>query len=78
MRVVQDEIEKIVPEGIVLVTGETIKVDIFICATGFDLSYCPRFPIIGQNGTALGDQWKARATAYLSVTPANMPNYFSK
>jgi cation diffusion facilitator CzcD-associated flavoprotein CzcO len=78
VRVVQDEIEKIVPEGIVLFTGETIKVDILICATGFYQSYGPRFPIIGQNVTDLGDQWKARATAYLSVTPANMPNYFSK
>ncbi|TVY43886.1 putative sterigmatocystin biosynthesis monooxygenase [Lachnellula subtilissima] len=76
VRVVQDEIAKIIPEGIVLVTGEVIKVDIFICATGFDLSYCPRFPIIGQNATNLADQWKTRATAYLSVTPANMPNYF--
>jgi cation diffusion facilitator CzcD-associated flavoprotein CzcO len=76
--VVQDEIERIVPEGIVLVTGEVIKIDIFICATGFDLSYRPRFPVIGQNGVNLAERWKERATAYLSVTPANMPNYFSK
>jgi cation diffusion facilitator CzcD-associated flavoprotein CzcO len=78
VRVVRDKIEKIVPDGIVLTTGEIIKIDTFICATGFDLSFCPRFPIIGRNGVNLAEQWKERPTAYLSMAPENMPNYFSK
>ena len=78
VRVVTDEISEIVPEGIVLATGEVLKVDALICATGFDLSFCPRFPIIGRNGANLAEQWKDRATAYLSVAPENMPNYFSE
>ena len=78
VRVVRDEIEKIVPEGIVLATGEKIRIDTFICATGFDLSFCPRFPIIGRDGANLAEQWKERPTAYLSMAPENIPNYFSK
>ena len=78
VRVVRDDIEKIVPDGIVLTTGEIIKIDTFICATGFDLSFCPRFPIIGRKGANLAEQWKERPTAYLSMAPEDIPNYFSK
>lgn len=70
------EISHIVPEGLVLANGETINVDVFICATGFDLSFRPRFPVIGRNGVDLREQWAERPTAYLSMTPADMPNYF--
>ncbi|CZR66978.1 related to steroid monooxygenase [Phialocephala subalpina] len=76
VRVITDEIAEVVPEGLVLNTGETLKVDVLICATGFDLSFCPRFPVIGRNGANLAEQWKERATAYLSMAPENMPNYF--
>ena len=78
VRVVTDRIQEIVPDGIKLVTGEVIKVDVFICATGFDISFCPRFPVIGRHGVRLADQWKQKPTAYLSLAAENMPNYFSK
>lgn len=70
------EISHIVPEGLVLETGEVITVDVLICATGFDLSFRPRFPIIGRKGIPLSDLWSSRPTAYLSMTPADTPNYF--
>ena len=73
------EITRIEEDGLVL-TGEDgeskVKVDVLICATGFDLSFRPRFPIIGRDGVDLREAWKDRATAYLSMTPADMPNYF--
>ena len=78
VHVVTDEIAEVVPEGIITGAGELIKADVIICATGFDLSFCPQFPIIGRNGANLSEQWKERATAYMSVTPKNIPNYFSK
>jgi cation diffusion facilitator CzcD-associated flavoprotein CzcO len=77
VRVVTDEISEIVPEGIKLVTGEVIKVDTFICATGFDISFAPRFPLVGRNGINLATQWKSRPEAYLSMAAANIPNHFS-
>jgi cation diffusion facilitator CzcD-associated flavoprotein CzcO len=75
--VIADEISEIVPEGIKLTTEEVIKIDTFICATGFDISFAPRFPLIGKNGISLAEQWKTRPEAYLSVSATNMPNYFS-
>lgn len=68
-------IESVVQEGIKLVTGEIIDVDvIIICATGFDCSWIPRFPIIGKNGVALSELWKSRPIAYLGLAVHEMPN----
>jgi hypothetical protein len=38
-----------------------------VCATGFDVSHCPRYPIIGQNGIDLATKWKDQPESYLSV-----------
>jgi cation diffusion facilitator CzcD-associated flavoprotein CzcO len=78
VRVITEEIQEILPEGIKLTTGETVPVDVFICATGFDISFCPRFPLVGQNKKELSEQWRDKPTAYLSLAAENMPNYFSK
>jgi cation diffusion facilitator CzcD-associated flavoprotein CzcO len=78
VRVVTDSISEIVPEGIKLSTGEVIAVDMFICATGFDISFRPRYPITGRNGITLGDQWKKKPSAYLSLAVPNFPNHFSR
>lgn len=77
VRVVTDHIVEIVPEGIKTATGEIIKVDIFVCATGFDISFCPRYPVVGQKGIQLGDQWKVKPEAYMSLAAPNFPNHFS-
>ncbi|KAG8428476.1 hypothetical protein J3459_003898 [Metarhizium acridum] len=76
VRVVTDAISQIVPEGIKTSTGEILKVDMFICATGFDISFCPRYPVIGEHGISLGDQWKDKPEAYLSLAVPNFPNHF--
>ncbi|KID76808.1 Flavin monooxygenase-like protein, partial [Metarhizium brunneum ARSEF 3297] len=76
VRVVTDAISEIVPEGIKTSTGEILKVDMLICATGFDISFCPRYPVIGKDGISLGDQWKDKPEAYLSLAVPNFPNHF--
>ncbi|CAK7204037.1 hypothetical protein SEUCBS139899_006788 [Sporothrix eucalyptigena] len=76
VRVATDPIAEVVPEGIRLTTGEVVPVDIFICATGFDISFRPRYPVYGVNGAALSEQWKDRAKAYLSLAIPNFPNHF--
>jgi hypothetical protein len=78
VRVATDAISEIVPEGIKLITGEIIKCDMFICATGFDISFCPRYPVIGRNGISLAKQWKNKPAGYLSLAVSNFPNHFSK
>ena len=47
-----------------------------VCATGFDVSHCPRFPMIGRNGANLADKWTDEPESYMSVAAADMPNYF--
>lgn len=75
--VVLDPITKVVPGGIETSTGENIKVDAIICATGFDVSFCPRFPVIGRNGN-LQDQWTQNLPkSYMSCAIPGFPNYFS-
>ena len=77
VRVVTDNIASIVPEGIRLTTDEIVKVDAFICATGFDISFFPRFTVTGRGGKVLSEQWAQKPEAYLSVAAENFPNYFS-
>jgi hypothetical protein len=50
--------------------------DILVCATGFDSSFCPRFPIVGRNGVNLAAQWAEEPRNYLSLAVHNFPNYF--
>lgn len=78
VRVVTDHIAEIVPEGIKTTTGEVIKVDMFICATGFDISFCPRYPVIGNNGLSLAEAWKDKPAAYMSVAVPGFSNHFSE
>jgi hypothetical protein len=49
-----------------------------VCATGFDVSQRPAFPVIGREGLDLRDFWENMPINYLSVTAPGFPNYFSK
>ncbi|KAJ4295958.1 hypothetical protein N0V88_004660 [Collariella sp. IMI 366227] len=71
----RSSIKRFVPEGIELESGEVLKVDVVVCATGFDTSFCPRFPIIGRNGN-LQERWrKETPKAYMSCAVDGLPNY---
>lgn len=78
VRVITEGIDQVVPTGVKLNNGETVEVDTIICATGFDLSFCPRFELIGRNGESIHETWKDIPEAYLSTAVAGFPNYFSK
>lgn len=70
---------RFVPEGIQMESGEVLEVDAIICATGFDVSFVPRFQIIGSDGVDLREKWRtSKPEAYMSVAVEGMPNYFSK
>ncbi|OBT40826.1 hypothetical protein VE00_08596 [Pseudogymnoascus sp. WSF 3629] len=76
VRVVTQGIAKITAKGLELTSGEVVEVDAIICATGFDVSFCPRFPIIGRKGN-LQDTWRnGIPSAYMSCAVPNVPNYF--
>jgi hypothetical protein len=73
---ITDQIVKITEEGILTADGKERKVDAIVCATGFDTSYTPRYPMIGRNGLPLAGHWKEFPTAYMSLATQNFPNLF--
>ncbi|RSL49542.1 hypothetical protein CEP54_012383 [Fusarium duplospermum] len=78
VRVVTDPITSIEAQGLRTQAGELIKVDAIICATGFNVSFRPRFPIVSRNGN-LQDIWtKHVPKAYMSCAVPDFPNYFNQ
>lgn len=77
VRLVTDPIDSIVENGVKTATGEILEIDVLVCATGFDVGFCPSFPIIGRKGN-LQDLWKENLPrAYMSTSIPDFPNYFS-
>ncbi|KAH8819264.1 cyclohexanone monooxygenase [Xylogone sp. PMI_703] len=77
VEIVWGEIETFTEKGLKPVNGELREVDTIICATGFNMGFVPRFPIVGTNGADLREEWTRRPPAcYLSLAAENMPNYF--
>jgi cation diffusion facilitator CzcD-associated flavoprotein CzcO len=71
------KIERVSENGIVLDSGEEIEVDAIVAATGFDVSFSPRFPIVGRDSLSLKDVWSESIPySYLSTAVPGFPNYF--
>lgn len=47
-----------------------------VCATGFDVSHCPTYPVIGRKQVSLADKWAQEAESYFSLACPEFPNYF--
>ncbi|KAH8169099.1 flavin-binding monooxygenase-like domain-containing protein [Sarocladium implicatum] len=70
-------IVKVSDNAIHTADGKVHEVDVIICATGFDVSHRPRYPIVGlDKTTSLATEWKTDPQSYLSVAVPNYPNYF--
>lgn len=80
VRIITDAtIERVDEAGLVMSDGEHISLDALVCATGFDVSFNPRFPVIGRDGVSLTDVWtKNIPYAYLSMAVPKFPNYFGE
>ncbi|KIV86201.1 hypothetical protein PV11_01829 [Exophiala sideris] len=68
-------IEKITPTGI-QTASQHHDLDVIICATGFDVSHVPHYPVTGRNGMTMAQKWKDEPESYLSVACPEFPNYF--
>lgn len=66
---------KVDETGLTSSDGQRQEFDVIICATGFDVSFKPRFPVIGRDEIDLRDQWGSCPRAYLSMFAPNFPNY---
>ncbi|KAI9694950.1 MAG: hypothetical protein M1822_000567 [Bathelium mastoideum] len=63
--------------GVIGEDGIERPVDAVVCATGFDTSFRPPFPVIGKDGIDLSEQWKDIPDAYFGLAAPNMPNWFT-
>lgn len=70
-------VNKITEDSVIDEEGNERKVDTIVCATGFDVSYKPRFPIVGQNGVELSAKWKSCPEGYLGITIPDIPNFIT-
>ncbi|KIW96770.1 uncharacterized protein Z519_02161 [Cladophialophora bantiana CBS 173.52] len=76
VEVVLQEIERVVPEGLITVDGVEHKLDALVTATGFDTSFPPRFPLIGRHGRDLRKEWAENPRGYFGLAASGFPNYF--
>lgn len=73
-----EAIQEVTATGIITSDGKHHDMDVLICATGFDVSFKPRYPIVGKGGLDLRTAWAKQPETYLSATVNQFPNYFSK
>jgi cation diffusion facilitator CzcD-associated flavoprotein CzcO len=72
----KSKIIKVVPHGIQTEDGKEYDLDVIICATGFDVSQIPPYPVEGRNSAILAEKWKHEPESYLSLACPDLPNYF--
>lgn len=75
--VVGHGIRRFTPDGIETTDGTLFKVDVIVCATGFDTTYRPSFNVLGRHGRDLRDVWAKEPRSYMSIAASGFPNYFS-
>jgi cation diffusion facilitator CzcD-associated flavoprotein CzcO len=76
VQLIKTPIVRVTKNAVITSDGKEWLVDAIACATGFDTSYTPRFPILGRGGVSLTERWEKRASAYLSHSVPGFPNYF--
>lgn len=74
VEVINQSAIKITKDGVVDESGQEHKVDVIICATGFDTSFAPKYSIIGRNGINLQEQFGEFPVGYLAIMAVNFPN----
>lgn len=77
VEIVWGELDSFNETGVKTASGRQLNVDSIICATGFNMGFVPRFPVIGSHGRDLREDWtKELPSSILGVTVEAMPNYF--
>ncbi|KAH5642097.1 hypothetical protein HBI23_197610 [Parastagonospora nodorum] len=74
--VVYGEITNITTDSCITSDGKKTPLDVLICATGFDTTFKPRFPVIGRGGKDLATEWTEEPRSYLGLAAHGYPNYF--
>ncbi|OAL32860.1 hypothetical protein AYO20_07651 [Fonsecaea nubica] len=70
------EMKRVTSKGFIDHDGQEHEVDVIICATGFNTSWVPRFPIVAR-GKNVQDIQKEKPISYLSIGIPEIPNYWT-
>ncbi|PMD29067.1 FAD/NAD(P)-binding domain-containing protein [Hyaloscypha variabilis F] len=70
-------IQKVVPEGIMTEDGQFHKMDVLVCATGFQVAFRPAFKVINADGTTLDEDWGTGPNLYLGLSAPRFPNFYT-
>lgn len=76
VKMIRSGIVRVTEDGVVDNDGNEHPVDIIICATGFDTSFSPAYPIIGRNGVDLKKFYGHFPRGYLSIMTPYFPNFY--
>lgn len=69
-------IDKVTETGIQMKDGTFQEYDAIVCATGFDVSFKPRWEMVGRDGRNLAKEWANDAQGYFSLCVSGYPNHF--
>ena len=69
-------IEKVTHGGITLIDGSEVKLDVLVCATGFNAAHAPPFPVTGLRSADMASKFVPHPETYLSLAMNDFPNYF--
>lgn len=76
VKLTKSHITTIDETGINTEDGKHYDLDVIVCATGFDVSNIPHYPVTGCHGMTLAEKWEVEPEAYLSLACPDFPNYF--
>src|SRR6266852_1203946 len=75
--IVKGEIARIVPDGVVMMDGTQVGLDVLVYATGFDAhAYLRPMAVTGLNGTTIDEAWKEKIYSYGGIALPGFPNLF--
>ncbi|WWD18691.1 hypothetical protein CI109_103145 [Kwoniella shandongensis] len=79
VQVYTEMFQRVTEKGFIDHQGNEVEVDVFVCATGFDTSFRPRFPVINAQGINIQDLWRDYPIdSYLSIAIKDTPNILKK
>ncbi|KAK2039831.1 hypothetical protein LZ31DRAFT_598545 [Colletotrichum somersetense] len=68
---------KVIPASVIGADGTECEVDAIVCATGFDVSFRPRFPIAGKDGVDLTAKWEDSPEGHMGIAVTGFPSFFT-
>lgn len=74
--VLTEEIQEVTRNGFIDGKGNAHEVDVVVCATGFDTSFRPSFPVIVDGKNVQDEFQDGDITGYLGLSAPSVPNYF--